>query len=463
MEKSNRTQKAETRKASRTVLAGSARATAKPVTEKGKVSRKKAHPAGASLILNASPLLGNRIEKGSTQGRAEVYEQLRLGMLLSEKCELGEARKAFERALDAARSISDMRLAMEAISGLLRLAGEALDMDRIERLEQELDEWMRRHPDSIPSMAWHCKGAVARHQERTSTAQHCFLMALRAIREESEGLPGIEPGDRLWVSREEKLARAYLPLAAVQNRRGNVERARRMAGALLRRYGSREFRSIPGVLFLLMGRMDESAQRLESAMGWYRKAHAAFLAEHNWYFSLSVLFAYARIARLQRNYSQALWHLELVENACRGPEFGMLRREISLERKRLEGDQVDLLIDSRKGLIKTRETGEPISLKKQYVLLHILEALADAHARPGDDAGRGLSKSELIEKVWGETYRPQAHDNKLYYNINRLRKLIEQDMREPVYVQNWREGYRLGPELRVRWVREESENWGKSS
>ena len=408
----------------------------------------------ASMTLNPAPLLGTDLK------RAGIFDELRLAALLTEKCELGDARRCFERALVIAREISDMRLAMECISGLLRLAGEALEDQRIEALEQELDEWMRRFPHSIPSMAWYCKGAVARHQERTSTAQHCFLMALRAIREEADGLPGLEPGDRLWLSQEERLARTWLVLAAVQHRKGNAQRAQLIAGAVLRRYSAREYRSVNGVLYLLLGRMDVVANRLDSAMGWYRKAHSSFLAEHNWYLSLSVLFAYARVARLQRNYSQALWHLELVENACRGPAFGMMQREIGYERARLEADQVDLLIDSRKGVIKTRETEEPLSLRKQYVLLHILEALAEAHSRPGEDAERGLSKAELIERVWGENYRPQAHDNKLYYNINRLRKLIERDMREPVYVQNWREGYRLGPELRVRWVREDSNQWG---
>ena len=58
---------------------------------------------------------------------------------------------------------------------------------------------------------------------------------------------------------------------------------------------------------------------------------------------------------------------------------------------------------------------------------------------------RGLSKAEIIQHVWSEPYRPEAHDNKLYYNINRLRKLIEPDVRKPQYLLNWKEGYRLAP------------------
>jgi DNA-binding winged helix-turn-helix (wHTH) protein len=112
---------------------------------------------------------------------------------------------------------------------------------------------------------------------------------------------------------------------------------------------------------------------------------------------------------------------------------------------------VDLLIDSRQCVIKTRDGGE-ISLGKQYVLLHILEVLSNAHSREGDDRERGLSKAEIIERVWSESYRPEAHDNKLYYNINRLRKLIEPDVRNPQYLLNWKEGYRLAPGLRIHFV-----------
>ena len=65
---------------------------------------------------------------------------------------------------------------------------------------------------------------------------------------------------------------------------------------------------------------------------------------------------------------------------------------------------------------------------------------------------RGLSKAEIIERVWNESYRPEAHDNKLYYNINRLRKLLEPDVRKPQYLLNWKEGYRLAPGLKVQLV-----------
>ncbi|MEK6706757.1 MAG: winged helix-turn-helix domain-containing protein [Bdellovibrionota bacterium] len=175
------------------------------------------------------------------------------------------------------------------------------------------------------------------------------------------------------------------------------------------------------------------------------------MAEHNWYYHLYVLWGYARICRLQRNYVQAYWYLDLLEKTTSGPGFGLLRRDILADRVKLEQDAVDLLIDSRQGIIKTRET-KKISVRKQYVLLHILEVLSEAHSRQGDDMERGLSKAQIIEYVWKEKYQPEAHDNKLYYNINRLRKLIEPDVRKPQYLLNWKEGYRLAPGLKIQLV-----------
>jgi DNA-binding winged helix-turn-helix (wHTH) protein len=84
------------------------------------------------------------------------------------------------------------------------------------------------------------------------------------------------------------------------------------------------------------------------------------------------------------------------------------------------------------------------------VLLDILKALSEAHEAGKD--GKGLTKAEIIQQVWRENYRPEAHDNKLYYNINRLRKLIEPNMKSPVFLLNWKEGYRLAPGLNVQVI-----------
>ena len=390
-------------------------------------------------------------------GGGDARSWLELGQLRSEKCELKEAHLAYMMALEEAKRTDDLRSMMEALSGLLRLASEAIDEIAVLRWEQELDHLMELHPRHIPAMAWYCKGAIARHRGETLVAQRHFHRYLRQVRETLKRNPNGNAFGPL-ISAEEAIARGWTMLAILLWQRGRTERASHLAHELLKRYEGKKVRGTHGMLYLLIGNIAERRRdkNLAAALRWYQKAHAAFLGEHNWYYHLYVLYGYARLARLEQNYAQAYWYLDLIDKAASGAEFGLLRREISTERSRLEQDAVDLLIDSRHCQIRTREGGQ-ISLRKQYVLLHILEALSTAHSRDGEGRERGLSKAEIIEYVWKEPYRPESHDNKLYYNINRLRKLIEPDIRNPQYLLNWKEGYRLAPGLRIHFVGHRSE------
>src|SRR5688572_14289793 len=72
------------------------------------------------------------------QKRKSIASWLQLGLLRSEKCELQEAFVAYTMALQKAKKLGDLRSTMEALSGLLRLAGEALDENAIERWDCEL-------------------------------------------------------------------------------------------------------------------------------------------------------------------------------------------------------------------------------------------------------------------------------------------------------------------------------------
>lgn len=370
-------------------------------------------------------------ERSSEKAQSTLKNWLKLAQLHYEKCGLKEARVAYEMALRHARKVEDLRGMMEAISGLLRVANEALDEESIRHWDKELDSLMSICPTEIPPMAWYCKGVVARQDGHVFLAQKHVHRYLRAVKNEDD----------------ESIARGWVMLATILWQRKRIQRSRWLAEEILRRYEVKYLRGINGMVYLLLGNLSEAEKRPDLAWKWFQKAHTSFLSEHNWYYHLYVIYGYARLNRMQQNYSQAYWHLDLLDKAAAGPEFGLLQREVALERSRLQQDAVDLLIDGGRGTIRTRE-GDQISLRKQYVLLHILETLSLAH----NDKERGVSKAEIIERVWKENYRPEAHDNKLYYNINRLRRLIEPDSKKPQYLLNWKEGYRLAPGLRVHFV-----------
>ncbi|MDR3606492.1 MAG: winged helix-turn-helix domain-containing protein [Oligoflexia bacterium] len=371
-------------------------------------------------------------------GSKTISRLLQVAQLRSEKCELLEAREAYEEALEIAKEKGDLRATMEALSGLLRLASEAIDSKAVAEIGRELDALMKKYPKKVPPMAWYCKGAIARHEDQIPLAKRCFLRFLATTRAEGS-------------KEEEAYVRGWLMMAVLLWQEGRLARSLLLVQALLKRFEACNYRGVNGMLYQTMGGIYEKTGDYESALFWFHKAHAAFLGEHSWYYHLYVLYAYARIARKQRHFSEATWYLDLIEKAVAKPEFGVLRRELERERKKLGEESVDMVIDLRAGTVTMRDS-QTIALGKQYVLLHILEALAAAQQRSGDDRDRGLSKAEIIGIVWHEMYRPEAHDNKLYYNINRLRKHVEEDAHHPKILMNWKEGYRLAPGLKVQVI-----------
>ncbi len=414
-----------------------------------------------------------------------------MARLRFEKCELTEAREAYEvaylrsmralgksfgeswssnkaafqdRSLSSTGSVDLIRCfseLSESVAGLLRMASEAQDETALFRWEAELLLLMKKHPEFVSPLAWHCLGVVAHSRGEQRIAQNHFYQFLRSTRSEMgrSGAFRKNPSEN-WV-------KAWLDLAILWLSQGKRRRARWVCHSVMARL--REWEQVAvnqgasdsegkltrGAIAILRGQFELTLATIfekngdeQQALYHLRAAHSIFLGQHHWYYHLYVLYAYARFARLREDREQAFWYLDLLDRATMDPAFGKLRKEVLKERAILESEVDDLWIDPRRVTIGTRERGE-INLRKQYVLLNILEALYEAYSREGQDETRGLSKAELIERVWKEKYRPAVHDNKLYYNINRLRKLIEPDIRNPKYLQNWREGYRLSPSLRV--------------
>jgi DNA-binding winged helix-turn-helix (wHTH) protein len=366
------------------------------------------------------------------------------GQLFLEKCELTLAKTTFLEVIEIARLSNDRESLTEAIAVMLRLAAEAKDREAITLWDAELEAVLPDASGRVLALAWYNRAIVATHLEAYRKAQTYLYRAVKALGG-SRNSESLSPADqRLFVKIWASMAATFM------DRRLNI-RMETTADELIAKYEDRGYYSEMTTLYIVKGVGAERARQYEVAREWYQKAHSAVLADRNWYFHLYVLYAYARIERHVRNFAQAYWYLDLISRAASGPEFGNLREIVASERERLSLDAVDLLIDSRLCEVRTREK-QDLSLGKQYVLLGILEALTEAHYRDAPDSERGLAKAEIIERVWGEKYRPESHDNKLYYNINRLRKLIEPDMKHPKYLLNWKEGYRLAPGLKVHFI-----------
>tara|TARA_Y100000590_G_C15743199_1_gene1021037 strand:+ start:2150 stop:3349 length:1200 start_codon:yes stop_codon:yes gene_type:complete len=372
----------------------------------------------------------------------EIQKTLQLAHNQFERCDLESAFEGFKSAYDKAIKKEDIPGACEALRGIIRYSAEALNHSLIKQWVNVLKKYIADYPSEVPAVTWYTLATVHLVQFQWKTAKKYTLRFLKEVREENWDQPR---------QKEAAIAKGRSALCHINLKQGHYDRAQYFAKALLNVYEEEKYRGINGSLYMVLGLVHETKGHLDRAIECYRKAHGTYLEEHNWYHYLYVIYAYARIARKEKNYSRAYWHLDMISRAAQTPGFGRIQQEIRKEKEILKTEAIDLLVDARNGIIQTRENSK-IQLGKQYVLLDILEALSSAHEKSGADKERGLSKAEIISAVWKEKYRPESHDNKLYYNINRLRKMIEPNIRKPRYVLNWKEGYRLAPGLKIQFL-----------
>ncbi len=365
-----------------------------------------------------------------------------------EKCELKEAGQFFEDALEKGKSSRDYRGMSDSLAQLLRYSSEICDEIGTQKWISELEIFLAHHEGKLTPHVWYCKGIVSFRRSQYKKAQVLFHRFWREIEnEETAEKTAMSVSVETHREHMRAKAQALLALSLVAHAQGKMKRAQYL-GEVILKYAERERpRGILTSTYLMLCRIAERTGDTVQAKKWLQKAFAESVSEHNWYHYLFVLYGFARVSRIEQDFIQARFYLDLLEKAVVGDEFKHFKNEIAEERVKLNLNRVDLEIDLNRSVVRTRE-GE-INLRRQHLLIEILHQLTIAH-------DHGLSKGDLIEKVWGEPYQPEAHDGKLYYNINRIRKLIEPDQKKPLYLLNWRQGYRLAPELKIRMVQGEA-------
>ncbi len=102
---------------------------------------------------------------------------------------------------------------------------------------------------------------------------------------------------------------------------------------------------------------------------------------------------------------------------------------------------IDIEIDQNTHYVREKHLGE-IPFYNKFTLMRLLCLLAE---KPGKE----FSKEDLAKEIWGQEYNPLRHDNNIYININRLRKLIEPNPRENRYIMNGSRGYYFNPAMKV--------------
>lgn len=146
---------------------------------------------------------------------------------------------------------------------------------------------------------------------------------------------------------------------------------------------------------------------------------------------------------------QAATFLKLAEKYTDFINFKRLGQQIRLVHKKLDDlpsqsklkNDYDIIFYRKHRSIVEKQKG-CISFKNQYILWDIMDLLA---SRPGT----AFSKQKLVKRIWKQDYMPLVHDNKIYVTLKRLRELVEQNSRQPVYIRRNKEGYHLNERARI--------------
>lgn len=150
-------------------------------------------------------------------------------------------------------------------------------------------------------------------------------------------------------------------------------------------------------------------------------------------------------------------YLDLARRSLKRTEFPRVARIVDDALEKLGGenfafDAFDLALNLKSGTLHEARKGE-IRFDGQFLLRDLLSVFLRSSVRT---PGNVLRKEDLVREVWGETYRPQIHDNKIYVNIKRLRRLIEADDGSTEYILRGKQGYYLNPKARVSLIEAET-------
>jgi tetratricopeptide (TPR) repeat protein/DNA-binding winged helix-turn-helix (wHTH) protein len=171
---------------------------------------------------------------------------------------------------------------------------------------------------------------------------------------------------------------------------------------------------------------------------------------------LHTLATLGTIFSLKNDPNTARLYLDLARRSLKRSEFPRIARIVDEALEKTGGSikSYDLELNLGTGALVEVRKGE-IKFDGQFILRDLLRVFMEASvARPGAT----LSKEDLVREVWAEDYRPQSHDNKIYVNIKRLRRLIEPDDGSTEYILRGKLGYYLNPNVQIAVIPADTEH-----
>jgi hypothetical protein len=346
---------------------------------------------------------------------------------LARALDLGAACDDLER-LDSARTDDielDLALAQAALL-TARLATATRSVARaLPRAERTSIEWVRAQTMHAMILCHAGRGDEARRRLREADAQaaapehrahlaltHAFTLWLDEQPANAEGL--LAQAETLYAggSSYQSEALALPLLAALLARVGRIDEARRTMQRAERVIAARpQDRLLVADVRLLRAGFDFDLGDHPGALDAFAACEQTFVSLGH---RLGALMARAwrgRTLLILRRRSEASALLDDTQRQATRLKIPSVLALVQRSRRFARPDA--LVLDARAH--ELRYGGGSISLERRPALRRLLYALAEHRS----------AKAALAERLYGRAYKPSTHDNALWMNVMRLRKLIE--------------------------------------
>ena len=145
-----------------------------------------------------------------------------------------------------------------------------------------------------------------------------------------------------------------------------------------------------------------------------------------------------------RDFTQAGIFLNLAQKSIDSDNFkhlSLLVSECLDKLNKISSQDYDLIVNFSTNSIIEKHKGR-VNFKNQFILMDLLKMFLTS-------PGVSCSKENMAAAVWKQKYDPEAHDNKIYVTIKRLRELVEPDIHHPKYIFRGKKGYYLNEKAKV--------------
>lgn len=359
----------------------------------------------------------------------------------------------FERLADRFHRAGDSARFVECSIYVLRLLAEQENFSKVEKIEESILKF-------FANMRAAGTASRSRINPKLLSRMHYVLGICLVYQGEKheEAMDRFRESIQYAVESEDRSALGW-PLygaATILYARGRFDDALRELEKLKTLLSCSPIPEISSSALLLNALILRSQKRLDEALTAAWDAYESLRQHPHLGLYMHTLATLGTIFSEKGDPTAARIYLDLARRSLKRAEFPRIARIVddALSNLGEEKTDADLELNLKTGTLREIHKGE-IRFDGQFLLRDLLAVFLRASSK---NPGAVLKKEDLVREVWGEVYRPQTHDNKIYVNIKRLRRLIEADDGSTEYILRGKQGYYLNPKTRISLTEERDED-----